>query len=244
MALVASLACVRPVVTQSSRGGKRVSATNAACVHQVGASKLSSTRLRVSGFRGTPHTRARVPSTKATNDGAYSSSNSRYAENQPSIGDIEAFMNAAIEAEDFENAAHYRDQLATLKQSTVAEVANANESFYAAFRSGSIKKMKAIWGKGPHVQCLHPGAACIGGSDGVVQSWEIVFGSLPPGVTLEIGVEQTRVHADETMGFVTCVEKVKGDDGVGMLACTNVFEKQNGQWKIIHHHAHGINGLR
>jgi translation initiation factor 2A len=43
---------------------------------------------------------------------------------------------------------------------------------------------------------------------------------------------------------VTCVEKVASDDGVGTLAATNVFEKQNGEWKIVHHHAHGIVGIR
>ncbi len=224
MTQIVSATCVRSVVTQAY-GGKSSRVTARARVPHSGASRFSSSH--------------RVNASWSDD-----SSTSGYAEDTPSIGDIVSLMNAAIEAEDFENAAIYRDRLKQLKQSTVAEVTNANDLFYEAFRSGSIKKMKAIWGAGEHVQCLHPGAACIGGSDSVLQSWDIVFSSLPPGAQLEIGVEQTRVHADDTMGFVTCVENVKGDDGVGTLACTNVFEKQQGEWKIIHHHAHGINGIR
>ena len=101
-----------------------------------------------------------------------------------------------------------------------------------------------VEGEGDHVQCLHPGAACIGGAEQVMQSWEIVFSGLPPGAGLEIDVEQTRVHAADGWGFATCVEKVRSDDGVGTLAATNVFEKQAGEWKIVHHHAHGIQGIR
>ena len=66
-----------------------------------------------------------------------------------------------------------------------------------------------------------------------------VFG-FASGTGLEIDVEQTRVHAGDDWGFATCVEKVRSDDGVGTLAATNVFEKQAGEWKIVHHHAHGI----
>ena len=126
-----------------------------------------------------------------------------------------------------------------------AGVSDANERFYQAFRSSDMKAMRAVWGDGEHVQCLHPGSACISGADQVMSSWEIVFGSLPPGTGLDVSVEQVRVHAAEGWGFVTCVEKVDSDTGSGgMLAATNVFEVQDGEWKIIHHHAHGIAGLR
>ena len=41
----------------------------------------------------------------------------------------------------------------------------------------------------------------------MMSSWEIVFGSLPPGTGLDVKVEQLRVHASQGWGFVTCVEK-------------------------------------
>mmetsp|Transcript_21984 Transcript_21984/g.54432 ORF Transcript_21984/g.54432 Transcript_21984/m.54432 type:complete len:103 (-) Transcript_21984:118-426(-) len=101
--------------------------------------------------------------------------------------------------------------------------------------------MKAVWGRGEHVQCLHPGSACISGSEQVLSSWEIVFGSLPKGQGLDIRVEQMRVHASGAWGFVTCIERVGADTTSGRLAATNVFERlADGEWRIIHHHAHSI----
>ena len=184
------------------------------------------------------------PPARASSPDPADDPSSGYAESERSMGDTEALMNAAIEAEDFENAAVYRDLLNDMRGSASAAVADANERFYEAFRAGDAVKMRTCWGNGDHVQCLHPGAACIGGAERVAQSWDIVFSGLPPGTGLEIDVEQTRVHAGDDWGFATCVEKVRSDDGVGTLAATNVFEKQAGEWKIVHHHAHGIQGIR
>lgn len=48
-------------------------------------------------------------------------------------------------------------------------VEEVNERFYRAFQSGSLRDMAAVWGKGEHVQCVHPGAGCIAGRDAVSQ---------------------------------------------------------------------------
>ena len=37
-------------------------------------------------------------------------------------------------------------------------------------------------------------------------------------------------------GFVTCTEIVDATDTMGRIVATNVFEKQGGKWKIVHHH--------
>ena len=220
------------------------------------AASLVSTRVVTRGRAGArpgaprrvcgraPARRSLPPARASSDDGDPADPSSGYAESERSMGDTEALMNAAIEAEDFENAAVYRDLLNDMRGSASAAVADANERFYEAFRAGDAVKMRTCWGNGDHVQCLHPGAACIGGAERVAQSWDIVFSGLPPGTGLEIDVEQTRVHAGDDWGFATCVEKVRSDDGVGTLAATNVFEKQAGEWKIVHHHAHGIQGIR
>ncbi len=46
-------------------------------------------------------------------------------------------------------------------------VEEANERFYRAFESGSLKAMTAVWGTGDHVQCIHPLAGCIAGRQAV-----------------------------------------------------------------------------
>ena len=36
---------------------------------------------------------------------------------------------------------------------------------------------------------------------------------------------------------VTGVEVMQRDEMYGKMTATNVFERQNGEWKIVHHHA-------
>lgn len=113
-------------------------------------------------------------------------------------------------------------------------IEEANDAFYAAFISGSQSAMAAVWGVGEHVQCIHPAAGCIAGRDTVLESWKLVLG----GSRLKITLEDVRIYANETDGYVTCVEIVEADDSKGRIAATNIFEKQKGgKWKIIHHHA-------
>lgn len=175
-------------------------------------------------------------------DGSLDDVASGYSDAGPGISDIQDLLDVAVAEENFEEAARLRDRLNLLRDNSAAAVADCNERFYQAFRSSSMSAMREVWGRGQHVQCLHPGAACIAGSEQVLSSWEIVFASMPPGAGLDVRVEQLRVHASQGWGFVTCVERVDSDTGVGKLAATNVFEVQDGEWKIIHHQAHGIVG--
>jgi len=72
-------------------------------------------------------------------------------------------------------------------------VEEANDAFYAAFMSGSLKDMSAIWGKGEHIQCIHPVAGCIAGRQNVLESWKLVFGN----GRLKIMLDDIRIYATE-----------------------------------------------
>ena len=98
-------------------------------------------------------------------------------------------------------------------------------------------------GKGGHVRCTHPGLTCVVGDENVQESWKIVFQSVEvteaersySGKKVDIRHIKVYVYANGNMGIVTCEEALDGHvDGV--LSCTNVFEKQNGEWKMIQHH--------
>jgi hypothetical protein len=41
-------------------------------------------------------------------------------------------------------------------------------------------------------------------------------------------------------GYVTCVEVMESGDSKGRILATNIFQKQGGKWKIVHHHASPI----
>lgn len=111
-------------------------------------------------------------------------------------------------------------------------VEEANEMFYSAFRSGSLIDMSRIWGKGEHVQCIHPAAGCISGHEDVLQSWKLILSTGRMAITLE----DVRIYATDTYGYVTCIEVIEASETQGRIAATNIFEKQKGKWRIIHHH--------
>lgn len=93
--------------------------------------------------------------------------------------------------------------------------------------------MAAAWGAGEHVQCVHPGAGCIAGREAVLQSWRVILGA----GRVRVALEDVRVAAGEEQAFVTCVEVVEADESTGRVLATNVFERQGGRWKLVHHHA-------
>lgn len=122
----------------------------------------------------------------------------------------------------------------------------ANLAFYRAFEAGDIQvcagppamptasgtqAMERVWGVGDHVQCIHPRLECIAGRTQVMESWRLILGAAQMTITLE----DVRVHAGEDVAFVTCIEVVDAGDSRGRVAATNVFEKQDGQWKLVHH---------
>ena len=99
--------------------------------------------------------------------------------------------------------------------------------------------MSDIWGAGEQVQCIHPGSRCIAGRASVLESWKYVLAA----GRMKISVQDVRIYATESEGFVTCVEVLDADDSQGRIVATNIFEKQGGKWKIVHHHGTSLTGV-
>jgi hypothetical protein len=67
-----------------------------------------------------------------------------------------------------------------------------------------------------------------------MESWSLLFRE---GGRLTVKCEDVQVYATDSMGFLTCTEVVDSGSATGRLACTNIFEKQGDEWKMIHHMA-------
>jgi ketosteroid isomerase-like protein len=65
--------------------------------------------------------------------------------------------------------------------------------------------------------------------------WQVILKSARPG-TVKIEVSDVRTAVSAGQAFVTCLELLDSQDNRGRIVATNVFERQDGQWKIIHHH--------
>mmetsp|Transcript_16050 Transcript_16050/g.40784 ORF Transcript_16050/g.40784 Transcript_16050/m.40784 type:complete len:212 (+) Transcript_16050:192-827(+) len=139
-----------------------------------------------------------------------------------SLAKLQQQLDAAVAREDYAAAAAIRDDLKQLETVSTLAVEEANAAFYRAFMDSDVEAMGEIWGHGDHVQCVHPMAGCIAGREEVMESWRIVLA----GSSLDIMLQDVRVHASESYGMVTCLEVMDGEDSRGrqVLVGANTIE--------------------
>lgn len=113
-----------------------------------------------------------------------------------------------------------------------AEVRAANEAFYLAFRERDVDAMERLWAADSPVACMHPGMGVVEGRDAVLASWRGILRH--PGAP-SLSCSRVTVHLLGTSAFVTCLEGQKGKRA--RLIATNVFVREHGHWRLVHHHA-------
>jgi len=124
-----------------------------------------------------------------------------------------------------------------------AEVVEANARFYRAFEALDIAEMDRVWAHGEHVKCVHPGWPLLSGWEAVRESWDTIFTN-----TEEMRFTLSNVSAmvGGDLAWVTCTENILSDVGgrvtVTAILATNLFERDAGGWRVIHHHASHILG--
>jgi len=171
-----------------------------------------------------------------------------------SLAALERNLALQISLENYAEAAKLRDRIANMKRDDLIGVETCNALFYDCFRRGDFEKMwKDVWGVGAHVRCTHPGMPTVLGDENVKESWRIVFESMAGGGSggssnsgesstssqqkMDVRCKNVEAYASGNLGIVTCEEVVMR---ASTLTCTNVFEKQGGEWKMIQHHASAI----
>jgi ketosteroid isomerase-like protein len=113
-----------------------------------------------------------------------------------------------------------------------AAILRANESFYRAFSAGDYAAMERVWAARAPVSCLHPGLPALVGRENVMQSWRQI---LAQSAQIVMRCDHARVQLFGESAIVTCYEG-NGDEPAH-LAATNVFVREAGEWRMVHHHA-------
>jgi ketosteroid isomerase-like protein len=113
-----------------------------------------------------------------------------------------------------------------------AEVFLANERFYRAFSHGDFDAMSALWAQRVPVVCFHPTAPVLIGREAVLQSWRQILRGVS---TFALRCENAVVTIMNETALLTCYEGA-GDEPAH-LAATNVFVLEDGDWRMVHHHA-------
>jgi ketosteroid isomerase-like protein len=110
------------------------------------------------------------------------------------------------------------------------EVLEANAAFYRAFAARDLPTMTALWAERLPVACIHPGWDALSGRAEVLESFARILGS---DGSPDVRCTLAEAHVLGEVALVTCHEVLEG----GRLAATNVFAREDGLWRMVHHQA-------
>ena len=120
-------------------------------------------------------------------------------------------------------------------------VTAANRAFYQAFETLDIKEMEKVWLRVSYIKCVHPGWPLLCGWGPIMASWERIFDNT---FGMRFTLTDVRVEVSGSLAWVVLIEDLesRGYDGTSrsQILTTNLFEKRDGQWFIVHHHASPI----
>lgn len=105
-----------------------------------------------------------------------------------------------------------------------------NLEFYRAFGARDLAAMDALWVRRAAVACVHPGWTALFDRAAILRSWEGIFDN-PHAPSIACFNERVLLYGD--VALVLCEEELEG----GTLAASNLFIREEGSWRIAHHHA-------
>lgn len=118
-----------------------------------------------------------------------------------------------------------------------AALLEANRAFYAALESRDPSEMEERWSHADDVTCTHPGWHRLDGWEDVSRSWEAIFANSR---AWKVHPEEEHAFLSGDLGVVLCIEILQPVGGHGdpaRMQATNVFRREDGLWRIVHHHA-------
>lgn len=106
----------------------------------------------------------------------------------------------------------------------------ANLEFYRAFAARDLAAMDGLWAQRAPVACLHPGWTTLKDRNAIIESWRGIL-SNPDAPRIVCFDEQVFLY--DNVALVVCEEELDG----GTLAASNLFIREDDEWRIVHHHA-------
>jgi ketosteroid isomerase-like protein len=121
------------------------------------------------------------------------------------------------------------------------EVRNASNQFYAALNkmvNGSSQSLSDIWSHSPAVTTMHPiGGRQVGWKD-VWATWDQTAQVASEG---QVKLQDQFIRVVGDVAYEIGVEKagfsIAGQKVTDQVRVTNIYQKEGGKWKIVHHHS-------
>ncbi len=125
--------------------------------------------------------------------------------------------------------------------STEDEVRNASNQFYAALNkmvNGSSQSLSDIWSHSSAVTTMHPiGGRQVGWKD-VWATWDQTAQVASEG---QVKLQDQFIQVVGDMAYEIGVEnadfRIAGQKVTDQVRVTNIYQKEAGTWKIVHHHS-------
>jgi ketosteroid isomerase-like protein len=124
----------------------------------------------------------------------------------------------------------------------VARLTELTEDFYAAFESGDLDAMDALWVNGElaaSVTCVHPGWPALRGRDEVMRSWAMIMANT---TYIQFVLTDIEVEVGTDFAVLTCVENIltadddddadSSDFAGAKGVATNVFRRMPEGWRL------------
>ncbi len=124
---------------------------------------------------------------------------------------------------------------------SVENVRQASDRFYAALNrglTGDASEMFDICSHADDVTTMHPLGGRQSGWPEVRASWEMAVSAISGG-SVEVSDLQITMLADDaayTIGTENASATIGGTPVTFSARCTNVYRREDGVWKLVHHH--------
>ena len=131
---------------------------------------------------------------------------------------------------------------AAQQSSEIDAVKAANQAFYSAFSARDVTAMQKVWSSDADIQNIGPTNKSVTvGWDKIGKGFNGLFETYPE---LTASMEP-HIKIVEVVAWATGIEQVQRKDKAGTTSSaknlvTNIFQKQDGHWLMVHHHASRI----
>jgi ketosteroid isomerase-like protein len=124
--------------------------------------------------------------------------------------------------------------------SDIARVNAASQAFVAAISARDIRAMEKLWAHEPDVTFIGPlSTKVVVGWDSVKKAWEMRFSQFD---RVTVSLAESHVRSNGDVAWAVGIENIqllrKDGETLNLEAfVTNVFEKRDGDWRVVSHHA-------
>ena len=111
----------------------------------------------------------------------------------------------------------------------------AEAAFYAAIESADMAALDSVWSQDENIVCVHPGATRIEGRQAVMDSFVQLFADAP---VLSFSIVDTLYTGNDSLAVHLVREEIALDGQVvSIMVSTNIFQMEDGGWRMLLHHA-------